>query len=184
MHEEITLPEPEVVFTEYEDGGMYFLPASKRAVLWSNLVGNTFNGYVFLGFTLDTVDAIAWATPWQMHDGKAIYRPYAKWRKVREKEIILTQLGHDQDSETIRVAPDGSVVGVTDPKFAASLRMGGSSQNADRLARRCAEAVIRGEIDARSAIADALLDYMRVGSSGGPEDVHEWLANHPSEAAK
>jgi len=55
---------------------------------------------------------------------------------------------------------------------------------ANRLARRCAEAVIRGEIDARSAIADALLDYMRVGSSGGPEDVHEWLANHPSEAAK
>jgi len=68
----------------------------------------------------------------RLHEFINILARKVRRSSAREKEIILTQLGHEKDAETIRVAPDGSVVGVTDPKFAASLRMGGSSQNAER----------------------------------------------------
>jgi len=46
---------------------------------------------------------------------------------------------------------------------------------ADRLAYMCAKAIMRGDIRTRSAIDDALLDYLEVGGVGGPPDVPSWV---------
>ena len=49
---------------------------------------------------------------------------------------------------------------------------------ADRLAYAVAKLVQSRTIDARSEAADALLDYLDVGSSGGPQSVPEWMERH------
>jgi predicted kinase len=51
---------------------------------------------------------------------------------------------------------------------------------ADELAYRCAREVVSGRLDARSPIADALLDYLRVGESGGPPDAITWMREYES----
>lgn len=49
---------------------------------------------------------------------------------------------------------------------------------ADALAYECARAVRSGRLDARSGIADALLDYLDIGGCGGPADVGEWMRDY------
>lgn len=49
---------------------------------------------------------------------------------------------------------------------------------ADRLAYEVAMMIIRNEIDSRSSVADALLDYMEIGTSGKPQSVHEWIEKY------
>lgn len=49
---------------------------------------------------------------------------------------------------------------------------------ADALAYECAKAVRSGRLDARSGIADALLDYLDVGGLGGPMDVLTWMEDY------
>lgn len=49
---------------------------------------------------------------------------------------------------------------------------------ADALAYECAKAVRSGRLDARSGIADALLDYLDVGGLGGPTDVSSWMRDY------
>ncbi len=49
---------------------------------------------------------------------------------------------------------------------------------ADRLAYAVAKLVQSRTIDARSEAADALLDYLDVGSPGGPQSVPEWMERH------
>ena len=49
---------------------------------------------------------------------------------------------------------------------------------ADRLAYACAKAIMRGDLRTRSAIDDALLDYLEVGGPDGPNDVPTWVANY------
>ncbi len=49
---------------------------------------------------------------------------------------------------------------------------------ANALAYECAKAVCSGRLDARSGIADALLDYLDVGGSGGPTDVRSWMVDY------
>lgn len=46
---------------------------------------------------------------------------------------------------------------------------------ADRLAYECARQVIANNIDSRSGIGDALLDYLRIGQPGQPDSVPEWM---------
>lgn len=46
---------------------------------------------------------------------------------------------------------------------------------ADALAYACASAIRRGLIPTRSAIDDALLDYLAIGVFGGPMDVPTWM---------
>lgn len=53
---------------------------------------------------------------------------------------------------------------------------------ADRLAYACARQVTAGKLDSRSAIADALLDYLRIGHPGGPQSVPEWMAAYEGPA--
>ncbi len=55
------------------------------------------------------------------------------------------------------------------------------AQGADRLAHAAAIEVQRGAIDSRSAIGDALLDYLRVGQVDGPSSVPEWLDRYEEE---
>lgn len=49
---------------------------------------------------------------------------------------------------------------------------------ADRVAAAVCVAVANGSIDARSKVADATLDYLRVGYVGGPPDVATWLTQY------
>lgn len=49
---------------------------------------------------------------------------------------------------------------------------------ANELAYCCARAVVTGLLDARSPIADALLDYLRIGEPGGPPDVITWMRDY------
>lgn len=46
---------------------------------------------------------------------------------------------------------------------------------ADALAYACAKAIRMGLIPTRSAIDDALLDYLNIGGFGGPIDVPTWM---------
>ena len=46
---------------------------------------------------------------------------------------------------------------------------------ADRLAYECAHMVCSGELDSRSTVADALIDYMGIGMPGEPQDVPTWM---------
>jgi len=50
--------------------------------------------------------------------------------------------------------------------------------SADRLAYTCAQAVMQGTIGSRSAIGDALLQFLQVGGIDGPKTVPEWMAAH------
>ena len=58
------------------------------------------------------------------------------------------------------------------------------SRGADRLAYAVASLVKNGKLDARSAVADALLDYLGVGGLDGPKDVPTWMVEHESTQAK
>ena len=49
---------------------------------------------------------------------------------------------------------------------------------ADRLAYHVAMLVLHRVIDARSAAADALLDYLEVGGLDGPKSVPEWVEGY------
>lgn len=49
------------------------------------------------------------------------------------------------------------------------------SRGADALAYQCALLVMRGLLDSRSGVADALLNYLNVGGLDGPKDVPEWM---------
>ena len=49
---------------------------------------------------------------------------------------------------------------------------------ADRLAYECARQVIANNIDSRSGIGDALLDYLRVGGPGYPDSVPGWMEEY------
>ncbi len=51
-------------------------------------------------------------------------------------------------------------------------------RKADRLAYHCANAVARRVVGSRSAIGDALLDYLEVGGMDGPKTVPEWVEKH------
>lgn len=46
---------------------------------------------------------------------------------------------------------------------------------ADRVMYEIARAIQRGALNARSAIYDAMLDYLEVGNPGGPSSVVEWM---------
>jgi hypothetical protein len=46
---------------------------------------------------------------------------------------------------------------------------------ANKLAYECARAIRDGFIGERSAISDALLDYLRIGNLDGPPDVPTWM---------
>jgi len=48
---------------------------------------------------------------------------------------------------------------------------------ADALAYACARTVCDGLLNARSQIADALLDYLNIGC-GGPDDVPSWMRQY------
>jgi len=52
---------------------------------------------------------------------------------------------------------------------------------ADRLAYHCAKAIERRDIRTRSAIDDALLDYLQIGYLYGPKTVPEWMEKYESE---
>lgn len=56
-----------------------------------------------------------------------------------------------------------------------------TKDSADALAFACARQVCAGRIDARSAIGDALLNYLPVGAPGGPTDVPEWMGKYAKE---
>lgn len=49
---------------------------------------------------------------------------------------------------------------------------------ADRLAYEVAKAVGRGSIGSRSAVGDALLDYLGIGTLDGPSDVPTWIEQY------
>jgi len=51
-------------------------------------------------------------------------------------------------------------------------------RGADRLAYECAKAIERGAIGSRSAIGDALLDYLQIGHPDGPPDVPTWIEDY------
>ena len=51
---------------------------------------------------------------------------------------------------------------------------------ADRLAYHVAKLVMNRTIDARCPAADALLDYLRIGS-GGPLSVPDWMEKYEAE---
>ena len=55
-------------------------------------------------------------------------------------------------------------------------------RGADRLAYQVATAIMRGSIAARTGIADALEDYLEIGSTDGPTTVPEWIEQY--EAAE
>jgi hypothetical protein len=49
---------------------------------------------------------------------------------------------------------------------------------ADRLAYECARQVMDNNIDSRSGIGDALLDYLRIGCPGYPDSVPKWMEEY------
>jgi hypothetical protein len=51
----------------------------------------------------------------------------------------------------------------------------------DRLAYAVAKAIQRGTVGTRSAIDDALLDYLAIGGLDGPLDVLEWTEQYERE---
>ena len=53
------------------------------------------------------------------------------------------------------------------------------ARDADRLAHACAKAIMRGDVRTRSAIDDALFDYLCVGD--GPKDVPSWVDDFERE---
>ena len=54
-------------------------------------------------------------------------------------------------------------------------------KGADRMAREIARLVDLKRIDARSAAADALLDYLQVGSVDGSKSVNEWCEKYDGQ---
>jgi hypothetical protein len=52
---------------------------------------------------------------------------------------------------------------------------------ADALAREVARLIDIGVIDMRAMAADALIDYLDVGSPGGPETVPQWTAQYDEQ---
>lgn len=59
-------------------------------------------------------------------------------------------------------------------------QVGAQEVAADALAYACARAVCEGFLDSRSNIADALLDYLEIGS-GGHNDVPSWMAEYEAK---
>ena len=55
---------------------------------------------------------------------------------------------------------------------------------ADRLAYEVALAIQRGTIGTRSAVDDALLDYLRIGCIRGPQDVPTWIQSYECRAIR
>lgn len=51
-------------------------------------------------------------------------------------------------------------------------------RGADKLAYECARAVQEGRVGSRSAIGDALLNYLEVGGMDGPRSVPEWMEKY------
>lgn len=49
---------------------------------------------------------------------------------------------------------------------------------AERLAYECAKLIQMRRLDARSAVGDALLDYLEIGSMDGPPDVPTWIQDY------
>ena len=49
---------------------------------------------------------------------------------------------------------------------------------ADELAYQCARLVKAGVLGSRSAVGDALLGYLRIGSPGWPADVPTWMIEY------
>ena len=49
---------------------------------------------------------------------------------------------------------------------------------AERLAYECAYQIKIGHLSSRSSIADALLNYLRVGNPGGEKSIPEWLEKY------
>ncbi len=58
-----------------------------------------------------------------------------------------------------------------------------NKRGADRLAYACARQILAGRIDSRSAIGDALLDYLEVGDIRGPKDVPSWMTEYERNRA-
>jgi hypothetical protein len=52
---------------------------------------------------------------------------------------------------------------------------------ADRLAREVARLIDIRIVGSRSAVADALLDYLQVGGIEGPKSVPEWCEAHDAK---
>ena len=59
-----------------------------------------------------------------------------------------------------------------------------AKRGSDRLAYECARLVMRGLLDARSGVADALLDYLSIGNADSPADVPTWVDAYERKAAK
>jgi hypothetical protein len=55
-------------------------------------------------------------------------------------------------------------------------------QAADRLAYACAGAVMQRAVGSRSAIGDALLDYLQIGGMDGPQTTPEWMERYEAAA--
>jgi hypothetical protein len=51
-------------------------------------------------------------------------------------------------------------------------------RGADRLAYECAKTITNGKLDSRSGIADALLDYLSIGTPNCPTDVPTWMKSY------
>ena len=53
-----------------------------------------------------------------------------------------------------------------------------NKRGADRLAYAVARCVMSGALDARSGPADALLDYLEIGTSEGCNSVPDWMKKY------
>lgn len=60
----------------------------------------------------------------------------------------------------------------------------GGRRAGDRLAYAVAKCIERGALNSRSGPADALLDYLEIGSTGGPQSVPEWVAAYEAHEQK
>ena len=69
----------------------------------------------------------------------------------------------------------GAVRGLKFPRL-------GPGELADKLAYEVARAIERGTIRTRSAIDDALLDYLNIGGVGGPDTVPAWMEEYQRTA--
>ena len=94
------------------------------------------------------------AALWYEHGGDLVL-------KIEQFQAIVDKLKADLDIEGMRLGLPG----------------------ANRLAYFCARAIQRGSLDSRSAISDALLDYLEIGGIDGPKDIPTWIAEYEAAEA-
>lgn len=116
---------------------------------------------------------------------------------VSEVLAVLCPEGHDpEEHDQVQEAVVNGLVGPAEPpaygnrdstELEEDARTAGPAQSSERpfdrraanaLAYECAKAVRSGRLDARSGIADALLDYLDVGAFDGPTDVPSWMLDY------